>query len=183
MSDLNSVTPAAVVDFWRDAGPAAWFARDAAFDRRFHDRFLAAHYAAARGELSAWEETPEGVLALLILLDQFPRNAFRGTGHMFATDGLALAIAQRAVTRGLDLKVPEAMRAFIYLPYEHAENLVAQDEAIRLMRPLGGELLRYAEIHRDVIARFGRFPHRNPSLGRATSEEEQNFLDNGGFSG
>lgn len=173
----------AVLSFWREAGPKRWFARDEAFDTNFRDRFLALHYAAARGELAAWEEQADGVLALLILLDQFPRNAFRGTAHMFATDGLALAVARRAVARGLDLLVDQSLRAFVYLPYEHAENLAAQQEGVRLMVPLGGETLRYAEIHRDIIARFGRFPHRNASLGRETVEDEQYFLDNGGFAG
>lgn len=183
MSSSPSCQAADVVAFWREAGPRRWFARDAGFDQVFRERFLEAHYAAARGELAHWQEDAEGVLALLVLLDQFPRNAFRGTGHMFATDGLALAIARRAVARGLDAAVDAELRPFIYLPYEHAENIAAQEEGIRLMTPLGGETLRYAVIHRDIIARFGRFPHRNASLGRDTLPEEQYFLDNGGFAG
>ncbi len=172
-----------MVGFWRQAGPRRWFARDADFDREFRECFLEVHYAAARGELAHWEGDAEGVLALLVLLDQFPRNAFRGTAHMFATDGLALVVARRAVARGLDLAVEAELRPFIYLPYEHAENIAAQEEAVRLMTPFGGETLRYALIHRDVIARLGRFPHRNASLGRDTLPEEQYFLDNGGFAG
>ncbi|OZI70709.1 DUF924 family protein [Bordetella genomosp. 12] len=183
MSSSSTCQPSAVLAFWRQAGPQRWFTRDVAFDDDFRRRFLEAHYAAARGELAGWEADAEGVLALLVLLDQFPRNAFRGTGHMFATDGLALAVARRAVARGLDVKVEPELRPFIYLPYEHAENNEAQEEGVRLMTPLGGETLRFAVIHRDIIARFGRFPHRNASLGRETSSEEQHFLDSGGFAG
>lgn len=179
---FGNALAADVVGFWREAGPR-WFARDDAFDHEFRERFLALHYAAARGELASWEQSPEGVLGLLILLDQFPRNAFRGTGHMFATDGLALAIARRALVNGFDLKIEMQLRPFVYLPYEHAENLADQDECVRLMTQFGGETLRYAIVHRDVIAQFGRFPHRNASLGRDTSVAEQYFLDKGGFSG
>ncbi|OZI58900.1 DUF924 family protein [Bordetella genomosp. 1] len=179
-------TPApahAVVSFWRDAGPAKWFARDDAFDAAFRARFLDTHFAAARGERSDWEGSAEGVLALLILLDQFPRNAFRGTAHMFATDGLALAIARRAVAAGLDVQVEPLLRHFIYLPFEHAEDIDAQNEGVSLMSGLDADTLRWAIIHRDIIVRFGRFPHRNASLGRTTTEAEQRFLDEGGFAG
>ncbi|OZI53533.1 DUF924 family protein [Bordetella genomosp. 5] len=179
----SALTPEEVVRFWRAAGPARWFARDEAFDRDFRARFLGAHFAAARGELAAWEGTVDGVLALLILLDQFPRNAFRGTGHMFATDGLALAIARRAIQAGNDRKVDIEMRHFIYLPFEHAEDLAAQTESVSLMSDLDAETLRWAIIHRDIIVRFGRFPHRNASLGRDSTIEEQRFLAEGGFAG
>lgn len=172
-----------VLTFWREAGPQAWFAKDAAFDTRFRTRFERAHEQAASGELSEWEATPEGALALILLLDQFPRNCFRDTPRMFATDSLAVGAADRAVAAGHDLAVPEDLRAFVYLPYEHAEDMALQDRAVELMRPLGGETLRYAEIHRDVIRRFGRFAHRNKILGRESTPEEQAFLAAGGFAG
>src|SRR5690606_21215817 len=174
---------AAVLAFWREAGPARWYAKDEEFDRTFTMRFEAAHMAAARGELMSWSGSAEGVLALLILLDQFPRNAYRGTGHMFATDGLARQVCEQAIAAGLDRQGPEDLRQFYYMPLEHAEDLAAQEQCVRLMAPLHAETLRWAEIHRDIIARFGRFPHRNAVLGRVTTAEEQQFLDQGGFAG
>lgn len=172
-----------VVAFWGDAGPDRWFAQDDAFDARFRERFIDAHHAAARRELDAWADTPDGVLALLILLDQCPRNAFRGTAHMFATDGLALHFAQRALAAGFDARVDEALRPFVYMPLMHSEALSDQDRCVECMRPIGGDSLKYAEVHRDIIRRFGRFPHRNPMLGRETTSAEQAFLDAGGFAG
>lgn len=172
-----------VLAFWRDAGPAEWFAHNPAFDVRFRERFLTAHYAAASRELDAWAETPEGSLALLILLDQFPRNAFRGTGHMYATDPLARYFARRLnATRG-DLTLPEALRVFCYLPFSHSESLEDQDLAVRLNEELGSDTLSHAIGHRDIVQRFGRFPHRNPMLGRETTAAEADFLAGGGFSG
>ncbi|MEY4563396.1 MAG: hypothetical protein RLZZ618_2673 [Pseudomonadota bacterium] len=172
-----------VVTFWRDAGPAAWFRKDDAFDADFRQRFESAHEAAAAGSLTAWEATAEGTLALLILLDQFPRNAYRGSARMFATDRLALAVADKALTQGFDLQVDPSLRNFFYLPFMHSEQLADQDRVVGLTTPLGGEALRFANVHRDIIARFGRFPHRNPLLGRQTSPDEQRFLDEGGFAG
>ncbi len=177
------MAPGDVVGFWRDAGEAAWFRTDEAFDAGFRGRFLGVHEAAARGELDGWAATAEGALALLILLDQFPRNAFRGSARMFATDAQALAVADAAIAAGHDLATEAALRLFFYLPYEHAEDLAAQDRAVELIAPLGGELLRFAELHRDVIARFERFPHRNALLGRTTTAAEQAFLEGGGFAG
>lgn len=171
-----------VVDFWRAAGAQKWFAKDDDFDRDFRARFLDAHMAAARRELDHWLDEAEGALALLILLDQFPRNTFRGTAHMFATDPLALAFARDAVARGHDTATDAALRVFFYLPFEHSEALADQDRSVALCEGLG-EYARYAVIHRDVIARFGRFPHRNAVLGRETTAEEQAFLDAGGFAG
>ncbi|MDO8901353.1 MAG: DUF924 family protein [Phenylobacterium sp.] len=182
------VTAQQVVKAWREAGPAKWFAKDEAFDRRLARDFEAAHHAAARGELDAWAETAEGALALLILLDQIPRNIFRGSGHAFATDGKARAIAKAAITAGHDKATAANLRPFFYLPYEHSEEMGDQDEAVRLCATLRAEegdedTLKWAEIHRDIIVRFGRFPHRNAALGRRTSPSEQAFLDEGGFSG
>lgn len=174
---------APVCSFWREAGPDRWFARDEAFDADFRGRFLDAHFAAARRACDGWIEEAEGALALMILLDQFPRNAFRGTAHMYATDPLARHFAERALERRLDLELEPELRVFIYLPFSHSETLADQERAVALNRPHGGENLESAIEHRDIIARFGRFPHRNALLGRITTAEEQAFLDGGGFSG
>jgi len=174
---------AALLAFWRDAGPGRWFTRDDAFDARLRDRFLPDHEAAARGALAAWEATPDGALALLLLLDQFPRNAFRGTPRMYATDPAALAAAGRALDAGHDGAAEAALRPFFYLPLMHAESLAEQERCVALAGPLGGATLRAAIEHRDIVRRFGRFPHRNAILGRATTEEEARFLEEGGFAG
>jgi len=179
---IASHQPQDVVRFWREAGPDKWFDKDEAFDRSFTARFLDAHMAAARRELDHWLDEADGALALLILLDQLPRNAFRGTAHMFATDPLALAFAKQAVAHGHDRAAEPALRVFFYLPFEHSETLADQDRSMALCEGLG-DYARYARIHHDVIARFGRFPHRNAVLGRETTAEEQAFLDEGGFAG
>jgi uncharacterized protein (DUF924 family) len=173
----------AVIDFWREAGPALWFAKDAEFDRRFRDRFIALHERAAAGALENWAATADGALALLILLDQFPRNAFRGTPRMFATDARARSVARAAVGAGFDQALEPQLRAFMYLPFMHSEALADHERSVALNRTLGGESQRFAEHHRGIIERFGRFPHRNAVLGRATTAEEQAFLDEGGFGG
>jgi uncharacterized protein (DUF924 family) len=170
-----------VIAFWREAGPALWFAKDAGFDRRFRERFLALHEAAARGALHGWLATPEGALALLILLDQYPRNAFRGTPRMYATDALARDIATRALEAGHDRAIAPDLRLFVYLPFGHSEDLVDQDLSVALARRLGTPTR--AEHHRDIIRRFGRFPHRNPVLGRPMTDEEQRYLEDGGYAG
>lgn len=175
-----------IVDFWLDAGPQLWFAKDEAFDARIAARFEAAHQAAARGEFADWESQWQGSLALLLLLDQFPRNIYRGSGHSFATDPLARRIAQDAIALGHDRAAPETLRSFYYLPFEHSELLADQDRSIALFEAMGergADLLHWARLHRDIIVRFGRFPHRNAALGRSTSAEEQAFLDAGGFHG
>lgn len=182
-STAPSTTPHEVVAFWREAGPTRWFRKDEAFDAEFRDRFLAAHEAAARGELADWEGTATGALALLILLDQFPRNAFRGTPRMFATDPQARAVAGRAIDAGLDKATDASLRNFFYLPLQHSESLADQQRSVELTRSLDTESLRWAVIHRDIIERFGRFPHRNALLGRTTTPQEQDFLDQGGFAG
>ncbi|TFZ01320.1 DUF924 family protein [Ramlibacter rhizophilus] len=175
--------PDEVLAFWREAGPERWFKKDEQFDAQLRTRFLAAHEAAARGELEGWSGSADGALALLILLDQFPRNAFRGTPRMFATDAQARAIADRAIAAGLDAAVEPALRAFFYLPFEHSESLADQHRAVELTQALDAETHRWAVIHRDIIERFGRFPHRNTLLGRVTTPDEQRFLDEGGFAG
>jgi uncharacterized protein (DUF924 family) len=176
-------TPEEVVRFWADAGPDRWFRKDEAFDREFRDRFLATHEAAARGELADWTRTPEGSLALLILLDQFPRNAFRGTARVYATDALARVLAQRAIAAGQHLRVPEPLRDFFRLPLSHSEWPPDQQRAVELATAAGAETERWARHHQGVVARFGRFPHRNALLGRLSTAEEQAFLDQGGFAG
>ncbi len=173
----------AVITFWLEAGPGRWFKKDAAFDDEFRARFAAAHEAAASGALDDWANTADGALALMILLDQFPRNCFRGTARMFATDAKALTLAKRAIVQGFDLVVDADLRRFFYLPFMHSEALADQDRSLELYAPLGEESMRYAVIHRDIIVQFGRFPHRNPLLGRTTTMEEQKFLDAGGFAG
>ena len=177
-----------IVAFWVRAGAKRWFAKDDAFDQAIRDGFEALHMQASRGELASWAETAEGALALLILVDQFPRNLYRGSAHAFATDPLALATAQHAVARGYDQQVAPELRPFFYLPFEHSERIEVQDRSIELCEAhrdaTGDEFtLKWAHIHRDIIARFGRFPHRNRPLGRVTTPEEQAFLDGGGFAG
>ncbi len=188
-SSLNdAMTPADVVGFWAEAGHRKWFAKDAAFDAEIQRRFEPLHLAASRGELMDWAETAEGALALLLLLDQFPRNLYRGSAHAFATDPLAKEIAVQALSRGFDQAMEPELRPFFYLPYEHSERIEDQDRGLALCRAhyeaTGDKgTLDWAILHRDIIVRFGRFPHRNRSLGRPTTPEEQAFLDQGGFSG
>jgi uncharacterized protein (DUF924 family) len=177
-------TADAVLAFWRSAGPDKWFKKDTAFDDEIRSRFCKTYEAAARGELTAWEATREGALALAIVLDQFPRNMFRGSARAFAADPLALAVATRAIERGFDLQLPVQERSFFYLPFEHSERMADQERCCELFRSTGdAELLEWAALHPDIIRRFGRFPHRNAALGRVTTAEEQAFLDGGGFAG
>ncbi|RWI20452.1 DUF924 family protein [Mesorhizobium sp.] len=172
-----------VTKFWRDAGKDAWFEKNDAFDTEFRSRLLDLHYAAARRECDDWSEHAEGSLALMILLDQFPRNCFRGTGHMYATDPLARYFAEKAIAAGQDLALDEELRVFLYLPYEHSEDLADQLKSVDLTTAKAQSYLKYAVEHLEIIQRFGRFPHRNRMLGRETTPEEQVFLDGGGFSG
>jgi len=181
-----STTPieaVAVVDFWREAGPRMWFAKDPGFDRRFRERFVLLYDAAAQGKLTGWLETPEGALALVLLLDQYPRNSFRGTAKMYATDALARTMTARAIARGHDRAVSNELATFFYLPYAHSESLADQERAVELVRRLGEPDLSHAIHHYEIIKRFGRFPHRNPILGREMKPEEQRYLDEGGYKG
>jgi uncharacterized protein (DUF924 family) len=174
-------TPQDILAFWRDAGPDRWFKADPGFDAAFRDRFLAAHEAAARGELAAWADSADGALALVLLLDQLPRNAFRGSARVYATDALARDLADAAIARGFDRAAGEDLRRFFYLPFMHSERPQDQERSVELNAPLGGEAQRYALHHRDIVARFGRFPHRNAALGRTSTPEEERFLAEGGF--
>jgi uncharacterized protein (DUF924 family) len=178
------LSAADVVSFWREAGPDRWFNKDPAFDKQIQDRFFDTYEAAAAGKLSDWELSAQGALALLILLDQFPRNMFRGDPRAFASDPLARAITAGAIIRGFDSQVPKELRGFFYLPFEHSEDLADQERCIALNKASGdADNLKWAEIHADIIRRFRRFPHRNAVLGRTTTSEEQAFLDSGGFAG
>ncbi len=172
-----------VVRFWSDAGPDRWFRKNLAFDQLLRERFLDLHLAAARREIDDWVAEPPGALALMILLDQFPRNAFRGTPHMYATDPMARHFARLAVAAGHMDAVEPALRLFFCLPFAHSENLDDQDKSVELNALLGPTERSHAEGHRDIVRRFGRFPHRNPLLLRETTAEERAFLDEGGFSG
>jgi len=172
-----------VLAFWRAAGPEKWFTKDATFDAEIRARFLATYEAAAEGRL-AWDDDPAGALGLVILLDQFPRNMFRDSARAFAADPLARAITARAIARGFDQQVAAADRGFFYLPFEHSEALADQERSIALNRASGdADAVKWAELHAEIIRRFGRFPHRNKLLGRTTTPDEQAFLDGGGFAG
>jgi uncharacterized protein (DUF924 family) len=178
------VTPADILAFWRDAGPDRWYAANDGFDAEVRRRYLGLWRQAAAGQLSSWEAGDEGMLALVIVLDQFPRNMFRGDAQAYASDSLARATARRAIDRGADARVDPDLREFFYLPMMHSEHLPDQSRCVELFRKSGRpDNLKYAEQHADIIRRFGRFPHRNRILGRATTPEEQAFLDQGGFSG
>ena len=187
-----SLTPPearAVLDFWfaadgadADGARTVWFAKDDAFDVEIRTRFGPSIERALRGELDGWAGEPEAALARILLLDQFTRNAFRGTPRAFAGDAAALAAASAMVGGRLDEALVGYPRAFVYLPFEHAESLAMQDEAIRLFNRLvavfaqAADMLDYACKHRAVIERFGRFPHRNAILGRQSTAEEIAFL-------
>ena len=172
-----------VLDFWFADGPetrrTAWFQKDDAFDAACA-RFRTARDQARDGAFDAWTASPKGTLALLILLDQLSRNLYRGSSEAFAADPKALAIARLAVARGFDQALHPVERIFIYLPFEHAEDLATQDESVQLFESMRAELgeltIDYAYRHRDVIQRFGRFPHRNAALGRANTEVETAYL-------
>lgn len=170
--------PAAVLDFWFAPGKEmSWFGADPSLDAEIARRFAGSVEAARRRQLDGWAATPDGALALCLLLDQFPRNTWRGSPRAFACDVEARRVAAEAIAAGHDRAVPPRRRLFFYLPYEHSEDLADQERCLTLMRALGdAEQLLWAERHYAVIARFGRFPHRNVILGRESSVEEIAFL-------
>lgn len=195
------MTPTEVLEFWLGPAPddpasvakasKRWYIADDGFDAEIRDRFGAAIEQAQRGSFADWAETPEGALALVILLDQFPRNAYRGTADAFAGDPVALAVAGRVVERGVDRELACPGRAFLYHPFEHSEDPEDQERSVVLFETLAAEapkewrefardFVPYAHAHRDVVARFGRFPHRNEILGRVDTPEERAYLDGGG---
>jgi len=176
-----------VIGFWfgppeaRGKSRPEWFRKDEKFDAQIRRRFGASHAAAAAGELDAWRSEPASMLALVVILDQFSRNLYRGDARAFAQDRLALACAREALARGDDSKWLPVERQFVYMPFEHSEDIADQDRAVELMRALDAfdatrGLVEWAERHRAIIRRFGRFPHRNAALGRASTDEETAFL-------
>lgn len=187
---MTLAAPGDVLDFWF-APPGSpehgqqrrcWFVKDPAFDQEIRRRFLPTWEAAAGGALDHWRGAPADMLALIVVLDQFPRNLFRGDARAFSSDARALACAEEAVARGFDQQLAPVQRIFVYLPFEHSEDADAQARSVELFSALAAahegfaETLRYALRHRDIVARFGRFPHRNVILGRASSAEEMEFL-------
>ena len=178
-------TPEAVIEFWFDeVGPAGWYGGGPALDEDIRARFGDAWAAARDGRLDAWMTSPAGALALLILVDQFPRNMFRGDARSFEGDCQARRVAKLAIALGHDLAVSEGARIFFYLPLSHSENLNDQNRAVRLVKarmPGDGVTLRHARAHRAVIRRFGRFPFRNEALGRDSDAAERDWLAAGGY--
>jgi uncharacterized protein (DUF924 family) len=173
-----------VLAHWRALGPQRWFVSDAAVDADIRYKFQGVYRAAVAGSLGHWEDDASGALAFIVVLDQFPRNMFRGAAAAFAADPLARAAAGRAIERGFDRLATQAERPFFYLPYMHSEALADQQRCCELCRAAADEgTLKHAELHADIIRRFGRFPHRNAVLGRITTPQEQAFLDGGGFAG
>lgn len=178
--------PEDVLSFWLDdVGPKRWYEAAPDLDHDIRERFLTAYENACEGTYALWLTYPGGTLAYLILMDQFPRNMFRDAARAFAMDRHALAAAKAALHRGWDMRIDEPARQFFYLPLMHSENLCDQDRSVRLilerMPETGASNLLHARAHRDVIRRFGRFPHRNDCLGRPSSQAETAFLAAGGY--
>jgi uncharacterized protein (DUF924 family) len=164
----------AVLTFWFGQEAKRWFEKNATFDAEIRSRFLPLHEALSSN--ADWLSQPRDCLARIIVLDQFPRNMFRGTARAFATDPLALAAARHAVASGFDRDMQPVHKQFMYLPFEHSESLTDQERACELMKPLGEELYGWAVKHKVIVERFGRFPHRNEILGRKSTPEEIEFL-------
>lgn len=178
------MTPAEVSEFWTKAGESRWFTRNAAFDGELSARFRESLAKAREGAFDHWAETPDGALGLVILLDQFSRNIHRGSPLMFAGDRRALALARQSIGRGFHQAMPAPLASWFILPFEHAEDLDAQWRSVGLTQTMGlNEMTPWAKLHLDIIQRFGRFPHRNPILGRPSTKEELAFLAQGGFAG
>jgi uncharacterized protein (DUF924 family) len=173
-------TAAEVLRFWFDEHPKDWFVKNPDFDAEIRARFLSLHESAATGNLAHWVDEARSCLALVIVLDQFPRNMSRGEARAFATDELARAAARVILERGWDKEMTQAERLFAYLPFEHSESLEDQDLSCELMKDFDEKLRDYAERHRDIIRRFGRFPHRNGILGRESTAAEIEFLEQPG---
>jgi uncharacterized protein (DUF924 family) len=184
MTDARDATPEEILAFWRAAGAERWYKKDAAFDADVRRQFFGLWQKAAAGELSSWETSDDGALALVIILDQFPRNMFRDDVRTYSTDRQALEVASRAIARGAGQRIEPVLLEFLYMPFMHSEQLSDQQRCVELFRKAGDtENLDYAQDHAEIIRRFGRFPHRNRILGRTTTPEEQAFLDSDGFSG
>ncbi|MCV2891926.1 DUF924 family protein [Lentibacter sp. XHP0401] len=182
----TQVTPDEVLAFWlEDVGQAGWYNSSDALDSTIRTRFQSTWERGAAGELSDWLMSANSALAYVILLDQFPRNMFRGKGEAFQTDKKALCAAKCAITKGWDMKIDEPARQFFYLPLMHAESLSDQDRCIRLlmdhMPQTGAGNLLHARAHREVIREFGRFPYRNEALGRSSTSHEIAYMEKGGY--
>jgi uncharacterized protein (DUF924 family) len=182
MAGGDTITPADILSFWRDAGYDRWYKKDDAFDAEIRRLYFDLWQQASAGALSSWEASDDGALALTIVLDQFPRNMFRGKARAFSSDAMALVVASRAIARGADARIDPELLEFLYMPFMHSEALADQLRCVELFQN-SSDNLKYAHEHADIIRRFGRFPHRNHMLGRATTPEEQAYLDAGGFSG
>lgn len=180
------MTPDNVLDFWfKESGPERWFTRDDAFDAAIRDRFQAYHEAAERGELNGWLQDARGCLALVLILDQFPRNMYRSMPKAFASDQHALIVARHALEKGFDQDIPgQSERMFFYLPFEHSESLDDQRRSVQLFEANtdNAEVIDYAHRHLQIVERFGRFPHRNAIFGRESTEAETAFLQQPGSS-
>lgn len=184
ISMANDNTPGSeVVAFWREAGPDKWFAKDEAFDREFRARFADLHAKAAAGALQDWLKAPYSALALILLLDQYPRNCFRGTTRVYATDPLARDAARAVLAAGFDKQIDRELRVFLYLPFSHSEDIADQEIGLAKGKELGEPYEEHSQGHYDIVKRFGRFPHRNGIFDRESTPEEQKFLDDGGFKG
>ena len=184
MTDARDALPNDILIFWREAGRDRWYRRDDAFDGQVRERYLALWRQASAGELSSWEASDDGALALVIVLDQFPRNMFRDDPQTYASDSQARDVAARAIGRGTDQRIDPLLLEFLYMPFMHSEHLPDQLRCVELFAGTANtENQEFAEQHADIVRRFGRFPHRNRILGRDTTPEEQAFLDAGGFTG
>ena len=172
------MTPQTLLDFWFDpAQEKRWFNSTAEFDQLIRERFETDWQAASDGQRADWQQTADGALALVILLDQFPLNMYRGEPRGFSTEAQARAVAGRAIGQGFDQMLPDKGKAFLYMPYMHSEDLADQDRAVALFEAAGlDHNLRFAHHHRDIVRRFGRFPHRNAILGRASTAQELAWL-------
>jgi len=173
-----------IIDFWfAEIDPNLWFKKDEAFDQQLRQRFSTVHRAAAEGELYAWRRQPEGRLAEIIVLDQFSRNMFRETAQAFAYDNVALVLSQVTVEAGDDQRVDPSRRAFMYMPFMHSESPLIHEQAVKLFSQSGLERnLEFELKHKAIIDRFGRYPHRNAILGRESTDEELEFLQQPGSS-
>jgi len=184
--DTPMAGPQEVLEFWLDrVGPAGWYASDDALDQEIRDSFMPLWQSARDGGLGLWLTYPAGALAYLILTDQFSRNMFRDSATAFSLDHAALAVAKRVICKGWDLKIDEPARQFFYLPLMHSENLSDQGRCIRLMvermPQTGASNLLHAQAHREVIRKFGRFPHRNAALSRLSTRKESAYAAQGGY--
>ena len=182
MEDIN---PQDVLNFWQSVGPDGWWKKDETLDTEITNRFSNLHEQISTGQKENWLETPNGALASIIVLDQFSRNMFRGSNRAFAQDTQALMISKQGIEKGFDAKIEGELRIFYYLPFEHSENIREQEISVKLQYAIGDspEAMKAALEHREIISRFGRFPHRNVVLGRHTTPAEQAYLDGGGFKG